>query len=196
MPPAWSTFTQRGIDLAASLAPGRVWIPITNPDILNQLRTTGTVTFNITMANLPICSELKIRNIYLNLVGATAGVPSLNGVLTHAGNAQARRRDGTTLQLSSPPMTSFAVVGLASGQVPSAPTQAPTAPKDSLPVTTDVLPRRTETTTTTVGAAGLPAFYGRSPVTTWTFALADPNPVNLSGLTKIEVGLDFLAVVS
>ena len=48
-------------------------------------------------------------------------------------------------------------------------------------------------TTTTVGASDLPAYYGRSPVTTWMFTLADPNPVNLSGLTAVEVGVNFLA---
>ena len=91
-------------------------------------------------------------------------------------------------------MTSFVAVGLVSNQAPSAPTQAPAVPKDAFPVTTDPVTGKTAVTTTTIGAASLPTYYGRSPVTTWTFTLSDPNPVNLSGLTMIQMGLDYLAV--
>ena len=183
--------------MANSLSASRLWIPVTDPTVLNQLRNTGTATFKVAMANLPgSAAELKIRNVFVNLVGATSTVPSLNGLLTHAGNAQATRRDGATIQMSSPPMTSFVSVGLVSGQVPAAPTRAPTAPAGALAVTTAAVPTKADatTTTTTTSAANLPAYYGRSPVTTWTFALADPTPVNLAGVTGIEVGLDFLAV--
>jgi hypothetical protein len=37
-------------------------------------------------------------------------------------------------------------------------------------------------------------FYGRSPVTTWSVTITDPTPVDLSGLTEVQVGLEFLAI--
>ncbi len=39
-------------------------------------------------------------------------------------------------------------------------------------------------------------FYGRSPVTTWSFTITDPTPVDLSGVTEIQVGLEFVAVAA
>ena len=191
--PAWSTFTQRGTDLANSLAPGHVWVPITDPAVLSQLRATGTATFSITAANLPgDATELKISRIYLNLIGATSTVPSLNGSLTHGGYAQAIRRDGATMLLGSPPMTSFVSVGLASGQVPAPPTKPPGgAAAGTSPVAGSTPPGGKAAV---VSGATRPTYYARSPIAPWSFTVADPTPVDLSGVTQIQVGLDFLAV--
>lgn len=166
--------------------------------MLSGFQSTGSTTFQISFANLPAHSyELKITRIYLNLLGATSAVPSLSGTLTHSGYAQALRRDGATLLLSSQPMTSFVSIGLTSGQVPPAPTRPTTGQPDSEPPA--AAPPKApvsdpHTSAGTVSGASRPMFYGRSPATTWSFTITDPTAVDLTGLTEVQVGLEFLAI--
>src|SRR5215469_6201507 len=169
--PAWSAFTNQGINLANALTPGQVWILITDPAVLSQLQSTGSTNFEIDLINLPTNTrELKISRMYVNLPEATASVPSLNGELTHAGYAYAlRHSDNATLLMGSRPMTSFVSVGLTSGQIPP----APTGP---------------------ILDAELQEFYVRSPATRWSFTVNDPNPHNLTAVSEIQVGLEFLAM--
>jgi hypothetical protein len=138
--------------------------------VLSQLQSTGSTTFEIDLPLLPSNTrELKISRMFVNLPGATASVPSLNGELTHAGYAYAlRHSDGATLLMGSRPMTSFVSVGLTSGQIPPP--------------------------TTTTSDADLQEYYGRSPATRWSFTVSDPSPHNLTAVNEILVGLEFLAM--
>ncbi len=206
--PTWASYTDQGISLGQQFSPGQVWIPVTDPTVLAQLKSPGQSTsFQIGFAALPTGSyELKLNRIYLNLLGATSSVPSLAGTMTHAGYAQATRRDGATLLLASPPMQSFVSIGLASGQIPP----PATVPVVSSPASTGSASTgsastgsastgsaSTGTSAVTAGTtsdAELQMFYGRSPVTTWSFTITDPTPVDLSGVTEIQVGLEFLAI--
>ena len=199
--PTWESYTDQGTSLGQQFSPGQVWIPITDPAVIAQFQAPGqSATFQIGSAALPAGSyELKLTRIYLNLIGATSSVPSLTGALTHTGYAQALRRDGATLLLSSPPMQSFVSIGLASGQTPSAtvPVATPAAsPATASPVPTSTAPASTAaaSTDTTSSDAELQMFYGRSPVATWSVTITDPAPVDLSGLTEVQVGLEFLAI--
>jgi hypothetical protein len=186
----WTTYDDQGTALAEALSPGSFWVAVTDPTAVSTLAGTGSTSFQITLADLPADSyELKITQMWVNLLGATATVPSLSGTLTHAGYAQALRADGATLLLGSQPMTSFASVGLASGAVP--PDVSPVAPA---PAATAAAAVPATATTTTTTDASLPTFYGRSPATTWTFALDDATSADLTGLTQFQVGIEFLAV--
>ncbi len=189
----WMTYNDQGTALAQALSPGSFWVAVTDPAVVSTLATTGSTSFQITLADLPANSyELKITQMWVNLLGATATVPSLSGTLTHAGYAQALRSDGATLLLGSQPMTSFASVGLASGAVP--PDVSPVVPAPAATAAATVPATTTTTTTTTTTDASLPTFYGRSPATTWTFALDDATSADLTGLTQVQVGIEFLAV--
>lgn len=189
--PTWASYAEQGTSLDESFSPGQVWIPVTDPVVIAQLQAPGrSASFQLGFAELQAGSyEVKLTRIYLNLVGATSSVPGLAGTLTHAGYAQAMRRDGATLLLSSPPMPSFVSIGLASGQIPP----PATVPVASSPASTASASTASASTTSD---AELQMFYGRSPVTTWSFTITDPTPVNLSGVTEIQVGLEFVAVAA
>ncbi|MEV5877982.1 OmpH family outer membrane protein [Streptomyces sp. NPDC052101] len=170
--PGWSVFTQQGIDMANNLSQGFVWVPINTPKFVPNSQNNPTCTFKIDFKDLPADTrELKIEQIYINLVGATTGVPSLTGDLEHSGYAQAMRlSDGATLMLEAPADTSEVVITCSS----SAAVPTPSA--------------------TTL--AELPAYYGRSPVTTWTLTITDPSPVDLSQLSQIQVGIRYLTYLT
>jgi hypothetical protein len=198
--PTWASYTDQGISLGQQFSPGQVWIPVTDPAVIAQLQSPGqSASFQIGFAELPAGSyELKLTQIYLNLVGATSSVPSLAGTMTHAGYAQATRRDGATLLLSSPPMQSFVSIGLTSGQIPP-PATVPvvSSPAVSSPAAAAAASTGTSAVTgSTTSDAELQMFYGRSPVTTWSFTITDPTPVDLAGVTEIQVGLEFVAIAA
>ncbi len=206
--PTWASYTDQGTSLGQQFSPGQLWIPITDPAVLAQLQSPGRgASFQISFAELPTGSyELKLTRIYLNLIGATSSVPSLAGTMTHAGYAQAMRRDGATLLLASPPMQSSVSIGLTSGQIPppaavpvvSSPASAgPTSAGSASAGSASAGSASTGTSAVTAGTtsdAELQMFYGRSPVTTWSFTITDPTPADLSAVTEIQVGLEFLAI--
>jgi hypothetical protein len=70
---------------------------------IQQFRQTSELGFIIPLADIfPNRLETKIDTIYVSLVGSTANDPRITCMLEHSGQAFAKRRDGTVIQVTAP----------------------------------------------------------------------------------------------
>jgi hypothetical protein len=145
-----------------NLVEATVYVHLTDPALLTQFKDTRAVTFAITADDLPSgCAELKVDQIRMALVGATASNPTFACLLVHGGDAVNTLVDGATEDVHAPPTDP---VILATSTAPLAPDAGGFE-------------------------AVRQQFWGRSPVASWTLSIQSgvitANQVDLSGITEV-----------
>lgn len=135
---------------------------------LSRFRETGRLDFRIELDDLLSGRfECKVDGIAVALVGATSSDPMINCVLMHDGTSDVRRLDGTVAHYDWPP----------SGRA--------------------LLAARTEAEISTIPSLEPEGFWGRSPAAKWHLFIEPEvmasSAVNLSGVTKIIVGVSYKA---
>ncbi|MEU8135135.1 tetratricopeptide repeat protein [Streptodolium elevatio] len=151
----------------ASLQHAPRYFTISDPAVLQSLRANGTATFTVRLDDFPAdWAELKVERVHVALLGATADDPSVVAFLRHAGPATNRLRGGTVREISGQPLASAVEVTFDKRE-PGAP-----------------------------GPAGArPAFWGRSPATTWHVALEKTSQtqgnLRLDGLTALHIAIRY-----
>jgi hypothetical protein len=148
--------------LQQSLNEDTFFIHLTDPGLLAQLRSEHAAAFTLALDQMPAGrAELKIIGLQLAMIGATAADPTFECLLTHGGDADNTRADGTVLKVHAPP----------AGPV----TVAAQITPFSAPGGTFLDVRQ--------------LFWGRSPAATWTMtieeATIDQAHVNLAGLSEV-----------
>lgn len=151
----------------ASLQHAPRYFTITDPAVLKSLRDNGTATFTVKIEDFPKeWSELKVERVHVALLGATAADPSVIAFVRHSGPAKNRLRGGELRDIGGQPV-STAVEATFEKREPGAP----------------------------VPADARPAFWGRSPATTWQVTIDETaktrNQLNLNGLTALYVAIRF-----
>jgi hypothetical protein len=98
----WVTY-----DTALTKVPHQIW-DITDPAVLDVLRTTHEVSVRIPLSSFPAGrAELKVTSVDVSLVGAKGKNAKITMEVEHSGNAENRTRTGAVKVLTAPALRGF-----------------------------------------------------------------------------------------
>jgi hypothetical protein len=140
---------------------------------LRAFANGAALDFSVAMSDLPSdMFELKLNAVGVELEGASSS-QAANIWITHSGEWSLNRRtDGSVTAISLRPRSEVLAIAAATGTLTA---NIPTHPQSN-------------------SETGPPfSFWGRGVVTTMSLQLAEPSPIDLGQLSRIDITLDCLA---
>jgi hypothetical protein len=151
----------------------RLSLTVSDPAQLRAFANGDALDFSIDMAELPNgMFELKLNALAVSLNGASS-TRAANIWIVHSGEWSLNRRtDGSVTAISLRPRSEVLAIGAATGTLTA---RVPANPQSN-------------------AESGPPfAFWGRGVVTTMRLQIAQPSPMDLGQLSRIDITLDCLA---